>query len=334
MPTGPYGAAGNLADYTQEINYIPNTWGRLNEMGLFSSEPITQRTVIIDQVDNVLTILPEKPVGSPATVANNEIISQQAFVIPHIPHNDALLPSDIQGRRAPGDTGPTTLEVQRTKKLELMRMKHALTLEFMRIGALKGLIVGGSGNTLYNLYTIFNTSQESINCALGTAATDVKGKLMQAKRHIDDNTFNGGVSTGYHCLCSASYFDALTSHPNVTAAYQYYISTQEMLRNDVRTNFVYAGITFEEYRANGTVAGTPTQFIADDTAYIFPTGVPDMFVNYNAPADHLDYVNTMGQEMYSWEYRALDGKSIQLVSESNPLPICRRPQAVVELTVA
>ncbi|MCP4161572.1 MAG: major capsid protein [Deltaproteobacteria bacterium] len=334
MPIGPYGAAGKLADYTQEINVIPNTWGRLNELGLFSSQPVSQRTVIIDQVDNVLTILPEKPVGSPATVANNEVISQQAFVIPHIPHNDALLASDIQGRRAPGDTGPTIIEVQRSKKLELLRRKHALTLEFLRIGALKGLIIGGSGNTIYDLYDVFNVTQLSINCALGVAGTDVKGKLLQGKRHIDDNTFNGGISTGYHCLCSASFFDALTSHPKVAAAYQYYTSTQEVLRNDVRTNFDYVGITFEEYRANGSVDGTSTQFIPNDAAYLFPTGVDDLFVNYYAPANHLDYVNTLGQELYSWEYKALDGKSLQFVSESNPLPLCRRPQAIVELTVS
>lgn len=333
MPIGAYGTTGQIVDYTNELNIIPNQWGRINELGLFMSEPVSTRTVIIDKIENTLSILPEVAIGAPATVANNEALSSLPLIVPHIPHNDYLLPTDVQDRRRPGDTGPDTVERKRATKLEHIRRKHALTLEFLRIGAIKGLIVGGSGNTLYNLYTEFGYTQFSVNCQLATAATNVKGKIFDALRHIDDNTFNGGVSSGYYCLCSASFFDALISHPTVAAAYQYYSSSQDYLRNDIRRNFNYNGVIFEEYRATATVAGTPTKFIADNEAYIFPLGVSDLFVNYYAPANHFDYVNTPGLPVYTWEYRAETGKRIEFISESNPLPICRRPQAVVLLTV-
>jgi hypothetical protein len=334
MTIGPYGSTGRVVDYTDELNIIPNQWGRINELGLFNSEPVASRVVIIDKVANELTVLPERPVGAPATVADNEETSSLLLEVPHIPHNDYLLPSDVQDRRRPGDTGPDTTERKRATKLEYIRRKHALTLEFLRMGAIKGLIVGGTGNTIYNLYTEFGYTQFSVNCQLGTASTNVKGKIFDALRHIDDNTFNGGTSAGYYCLCSASFFDALISHPTVAAAYQYYSSSQDYLRNDIRRNFNYNGVIFEEYRATVNIGGVATKFIADDEAYIYPLGVSDMFVNYYAPANHFDYVNTPGLPIYVWEHRPTTGRRIEFESESNPLPICRRPQAVVLLTVA
>ena len=70
----PFDAGGyTLAEMTQAINILPNIYTRLGEMGLFRFEGVTQRSVIIEQAEGVLNLLPTVPLGGPATVARADI---------------------------------------------------------------------------------------------------------------------------------------------------------------------------------------------------------------------------------------------------------------------
>jgi Phage major capsid protein E len=67
----PFDAGGySLAEMTEAINILPNVYTRLGLMGLFRFEGVTQRSVIIEQAEGVLNLLPTVPLGGPATVAN------------------------------------------------------------------------------------------------------------------------------------------------------------------------------------------------------------------------------------------------------------------------
>ncbi len=65
-----------------------------------------------------------------------------------------------------------------------MRNKHAITLEHLRMGALKGIILDADGSELLNLYNEFEITPKVVNFALGTATTDVKRKCLEVLRHI------------------------------------------------------------------------------------------------------------------------------------------------------
>ncbi len=334
MPVGPNTSGLQTADYTREINMVPNMWGRLQELNLFTTEGVTGRTIIIDKVDENLGLLEVREPGSPAPISNPEGRGSMAIIVPHIPLDDALKPSDVQGRRMPGDLGPDTIERKRAKKLASMRKKHALTLEYFRMGALKGLILDGAGKTVMNLYTQFGVTQKVEDFAFGTATTKVDQRINDVTRFIEENTFSGGTSTGVHVLCSPEWFADLVSHAKIREAYQFYSSTQAPLQQDVRRRFQHQGVVFEEYNASAVMTDgtTVARFIAAGEAYAFPTGVDDMYVNFFGPADHFDYVNTEGDEVYVWEHDPGTGKVINFMSESNPLPIVKRPRAVVKLT--
>ena len=65
----PFDAGGySLAEMTQAINILPILWTRLGEMGLFAFEGVTQRTVIIEQGDGALNVLPSVPLGDRKSV--------------------------------------------------------------------------------------------------------------------------------------------------------------------------------------------------------------------------------------------------------------------------
>lgn len=58
----PFDAGGySLAEMTQAINILPNLYTRLGQIGLFRFEGVSQRSVIIEQYEGVLNLLPSVP---------------------------------------------------------------------------------------------------------------------------------------------------------------------------------------------------------------------------------------------------------------------------------
>jgi hypothetical protein len=169
----PFDAGGySLAEMTQAINILPNLYTRLGQIGLFRFEGVTQRSVIIEQYEGVLNLLPSVPLSGPSTVGTREGRSMRSFALPWIPHDDVILPGDIQGQPALGvfDGADPLVEVM-NRKLQLMRRKHAQTREYMEMNALRGIVKDGAGTTLYNYFTEFGIAQISVDFLLGTAGT-------------------------------------------------------------------------------------------------------------------------------------------------------------------
>jgi len=217
-----------------------------------------------------------------------------------------------------------------------MSRKHDITLEYLRMGALKGIVVDGDGSTvLVNLFTAFNVTQKVINIAFGTTTTDIQGAVTGIKRYFDD-TLHGETMDSIIVLCSGGYWDALISHPKVVAAYTYYMNQNSPLRDDLRVDgFTFMGVTFVEYRG---VASLPSgcgvvKFIPDNEAIAFPLGTQDMFKTYFAPAGFNETVNTLGLPKYAKQEERRMGQGWDIWTESNPLPIVTRPDLIVRLTL-
>ncbi len=324
--------AFNMAALTAAINKIPNNYGRVEQLGLMPAEGVRTRTILIEEMSGVLNLLPTMPVGAPATVGTQAKRKVRSFVIPHIPHDDVVLPEEVQGLRAFGsETDTDALSDLLARKLQNMRNKHAITLEHLRMGALKGIILDADGSTLYNLYTEFGIVAKTISFALSNAATEVLLKVLEVKRHIEDN-LRGEFMTGIMCLCSPGFFDALTTHAKVKEAYARWQQGQ-ILFTDNRTNFSFGGITFEEYRGQATdAAGAVRKFIADDEAHFFPLGTATTFRTYYAPADFNETANTLGLPLYAKQAPRKFERGTDLHTQSNPLPICLRPEVLVKAT--
>ncbi|WP_196381709.1 major capsid protein, partial [Ralstonia solanacearum] len=71
--------------------------------------------------------------------------------------------------------------------LETMRNKHAITLEHLRMGALKGEILDADGSTLYNLFDEFRIQQKVVNFELGVDKTEVRNKCADVLSMIDES---------------------------------------------------------------------------------------------------------------------------------------------------
>jgi len=181
---------------------------------------------------------------------------------------------------------------------------------------------------LYDLYDEFGVPQKKIPVALGTATTDVRGKILAAKRHAEEK-LGGVLVSGFKAFCGPEWFDKFTDHEKVKAAFANYQEANDRLAGDNRQGFVFGGVEFIEY--NASVSGQ--KFIPDDVAQVFPVGV-GIYDLYNAPANYNETVNTLGQPFYAKAEERRMGKGWDLEAQANPLALCLYPEALVELKAA
>ncbi len=333
----------SAASLTATVNIVPNTYGRLQAMNLFPGEGIPTTTVVIERQGGVLNLLPTRPRGGPPSLGTRGRTNLRSFVIPHIPHDDAVLATDVQDRLARiGQAGALDSVLGMVnRRLITARRKHAITLEFLRMGALKGIIYDYDATTvLVNLFTEFGVTPKEINFALTTGGTNVGSKCREVVSYIEDN-LNGDTMTGVHCLASPEFFDALITHASVVEAYKYFQSAQNPLQRDYRRGFEFQGITFEEYRGAATKLNedktTASQrFIPAGDARFFPLGTTETFATYFGPPDYVDLVNQApgpagGEpEVFVAPLERMKfGKGMEIHTESNPLPMVKRPELLV-----
>jgi hypothetical protein len=318
---------------TAPINILPNLYTRLGQIGLFRFEGVTQRSIVIEQREGVLSLLPSVPLGAPATVGNREQRSMRSFALPWIPHDDVILPADIQGMPALGvsDAADPLVEVM-NRKLTLMRRKHAQTREYMEMNALRGIVKDGAGTTLYDYFTEFGITQISVDFIFGTAGTNIQAKVRTTLRGIEDNLLGETMITA-HALVSSEFFDKLISHPKTEDAYKFFSATGgQPLREDMRRAFPFAGILFEEYNGSVTLSnGTSERLIPTGEGIAFPLGTFDTFTTYGGPANLLETANTVGLPLYARQMIDAKGRWIDLMTEASILPVNKRPRLAIRL---
>ncbi len=326
--------AFSMSSLTAAINIIPNRFGRIEALRIFPDKPVRTRQVMVEEQNGVLNLLPTMPVGAPGTVGTRAKRSLRSFVVPHIPHDDVVLPEEVQGIRAFGsETEMETIASVMARHLQTMRNKHAITLENLRMGALKGVILDADGSVIYNLFDEFGITPAVINFDLANASANIKRACANVLRHFEDN-LKGEFMTAVHCLCSPEFFDALTEHPKVKDAFAY-SQQRAVLIDDMRAGFTFGGVTFEEYRGQATdMNGVTRRFIAAGEAHAFPLGTVDTFSTYYAPADFNETANTLGQVLYAKQEPRKFERGTDLHTQSNPLPMCHRPGVLVKLTMA
>jgi len=186
--------AFEMTQLTKAINLLPNSYGRLREMNIMPVKGVRTRSVMVEMRNGILTLLPTKPVGSAGTLHKTTKRNVRSFVIPHIPHDANVLPEEYAGLRAFGsESDMVALSQLMNDKLQDMRNNHAITLEHLRMGALKGEILDSDGSILYDLFDEFTIEPFELDFELSDDKTDVKQKCIDLKRYMEDNLLGNSV---------------------------------------------------------------------------------------------------------------------------------------------
>lgn len=325
------GDAFSVVSLTDAINKVPRVPGRLGSLGLFRESGITTTTVSIEEKDGQLSLISATPRGGPGTTLGNAKRTLRAFTVPHLQRESTILADQVQGVRAFGSED-ATLGVQSVinDRMAELRPMHDATLEWMRVGALKGLILDADGATvLYNLFDQFGVSQQVVPVDMDMSVDDDLRNVIVGAVRLVERELGADTVSSYRAFCGDDFFDAFIASAPVKESLKYQES--QLLRTDLRSGFAYGGVTWENY--SGRVGDQ--DFIQADEAYLAPIGTQSLFRTYFAPADFLETVNTVGLPLYAKV--AVDEKFqryAELHTQSNPLALCLRPRAVVKLVIA
>ena len=323
--------AFSVSSLSQTIVDIPQVQTILGSSGLFKEYGITTTSMMIERQGSSLRLVPTAPrggVGQPVTLTGRSMIPVAAV---HLPQSGSVMADEVQGVRAFGsETEVQSVMSVVKQKLAVAKGNLDLTLEYHRIGAIKGLILDADGTSpVMDMYATFGVTQQTKNFILGTAGTRVKDKIADLKRMI--RTKLGGRSfTGVEVLCSAQFFDDLTRHATIEKAYELY-NQNDYARTDPRGSaFTFAGVTFREYLGGVNT----TDFITTGEAYAYPTGVSGLFQTAYAPAPYMETVNTTGLPYYAKQEAMPFNKGVELESQSNPINFCSLPETVIKCLAA
>jgi hypothetical protein len=347
--------AFSLVSLTAAINNIDHVPGRVGEL-VFAGvgEGVATESVSIEMKDESLTLIQTSARGGPAPQEKESKSTLRSIQIPHIKLEETIGAARVQNVRQFGS--PDRLKgVQSVVNGQMAKMtqRHDMTIEYHRLGAVKGKIFDADGTTvLTDLFTFFGITND--NSDVGGSATDAAPKIFDFKLDnytvdsFDDNlrancakvarfmTRNAKTiipqGSKIWFLCGDNFFDSLLEHPSFKAAFQNTDAAKAALGDSYVWGAVeFGGIVWENYRGtddNSTVS------IGANEARGFFTGVPGLYAEYFAPADFMDTVNTIGLPRYA--RTAVDPEFqrwVKLHTQQNPLPLCLRPKTLVKATI-
>ncbi len=317
-----------LSELTAALEDIPHLPMQLGTAGLFSYEGVPTLTIQIERRGTTLELVATSPRGAPGQSIGRHSRDLRPFVIPHLQLDDAVRADEVQGAREFGSaTEPSQLQRRIMQVMTLGKRRLDKTLEFHRVGALKGLVLDADANNtvLWDLYAEFGVERIVKPLALDDASTKLLTICAEITETIEDEL--GGLPfTGIDAWCGRTLYKKLYEHKVVRETYTA-TPQADALRRAIPDQFEFGGILWRKYRGN--LSGS-SRMIGDDECYIVPTGVPDLFIGRFGPADYEDTVNTDGLPMYAQGIQMRNRKGWDIEMQSNPIHLCTRPRVIIK----
>jgi len=327
----------SMIELTHAINareYVPS---RLGDSALFTSRGIRSSRFALERKDHTVNLIDFDERGAPVKRVSRDVRNIRDFEIPRLARGAELYADEIRMVRAFGEED----QLQAYQDLldeRVMKATTAIeaTIEFGRMGALRGQLIEPTGAVYYDYFNAFGVTPPTPQTfALSGPALGIRKELAAVQRRMEDVL--GDVGFSYvHCYCGPNVIDLLVENEEIKDAYDRWNDGQQKRERYARRTFGFAEVIFEEYRGklpdeNGVVRN----FIGDDEMIFVPMGAQTpLFETVYAPADFFDTVNMMGLPRYVRPNEKESDDRMQVWEvQSHPLSICTRPE-VIQLGVA
>jgi len=342
MPATP--APFSVTTIGAAVNRLPNLYSRVGELGVFGAPrgvPTTNVTVL--RRNNRVTLLSSVSRQGPGQRLNRARDSFVTFDVPTFKTEDTLTPSDIQGFTAfqPGPEQLRSMAEAYNRRLLETRQPHDETHEFLRMSALKGVVMDpGTGDEMYDLFDEFGIAKKIIYFDLDNANSDIFAKIEELEDHIATN-LNGDVTTGPRVLAAADFVRKIKRHPK----YEVYLEGHAAALNQIAMSRATAGnpnaqrqvilenTIFESYTGQGVRAdGSTVDYIDAGKGHAFPEGTINTFQEYDAPPERMSAVNLAPtQSIHVYAEELSRDRGVEMDVESCKIPLCNRPEVLVEV---
>lgn len=319
-----------MTDAVNKLPLVPMRFGRM-----FEEKGVRTTHVALELKASRITLVNDSPRGAAPEYLGGRGERRQikTLTTTHLAQADVLAPEDIQDVRAFGTTELTTPESVINDKMQVLKRNMDMTREMHRLGAVKGVILDADHRTeLLNLFDVFGVTQKKVTISFPATVPDAENPILSAilnAKRKGEAAMGGNPYSHFEAIIGSNFYDKLTGHALVRAYFQDWLARRpDYGDNDYRKRgFTYGSVTF--YEASEVVGGH--SLVDADKGHLYPVG-PGIWKVYNAPADWMETVNTIGLPFYArMEERRL-GRGYDIEVQANPLTLCIYPEALIELT--
>ena len=332
MPIQNYPTVFGCTEMTAAVNKLPTLPVYFRR--LFEVKGVKSTTVSLDiKKGRIVLIGDSERNTAPESLAGRGAKREwMRLSCAHLAMSDTLAPEDLQDVRAFGSTEPISVAEVYNDKMQQLKDNMTATVEFHRLGAIKGVVLDADGTTvLHDIFKTFGVTKKTLPISFPKTAADdanpILTSILNAKRHVEA-AMGGTPFSHIECIIGSDAYDMLTSHVLVRKYFEDWLARkQDYGNNDYRKRgFPYGGLTFVE---RSDVVGGQTM-VAAKKGHVYPVG-PGIFKQYHAPADWMETVNTIGLEYYARMDEKEKSRGIDIEVQTNPLTLCTYPEALVEL---
>lgn len=344
----------SLISMTQAVDKLPYIPTFLRDLGLFRPVPVNSTDIMIEERGTSAAVIQTSPRGvAPKQTGTEKPRKARKFETVRLADASTITASELQNIRAFGTLSETnSLQLEIARRQFRIKQNFELTKERLRLTCLMGGIVKDADNSV-----IVNWGTELNNAVPAPVAFDFSGdgtegllktQITNVSRAMKRSLVVGNASDSVQigCLAGDNWFDKLTGGKETRAIYLQTSAAQELLKGVDFATFRYGNVTFYNYRGSddvevdgdnkATTAGTVG--IPPNEAWFFPisqAGGESIFQWAMAPSERLEFVNTPGQDLYSWVVPDLKRNMYADVEMySYPLPVCTLPSALRKGTIA
>lgn len=324
--------ATSMSAAVDRLGYVPTTLSQIP--GLATPTPVRTKEIWIEARTSAPALIQTSPRGSAPGQKGGDQRNARAFNTRRLALGSRITAEELQGIRAFGsETELKQLMTEVARRQFKIKRDFALTKEAWLLNMVQGKVLDADGTVIYDWAAEFGQTQAAeiaFNIPVASAPADgsVRKNANQVTRTTARNLQGlGGTDFRVVALCGDVFWDALTTCAEVERTFLNWAQA-EALRNDTTrawSAFKFGDILWMNYRGtddNATVA------VGSDKVKFFPIGAGIFQMAY-APAERFEFINTLGQEMYSWMVLDKDRDMwADIECYSYPLPVCTMPQAL------
>ena len=334
-----------LHDLTGAISKSPNVPTLMTDLmgGSMRTEFLSTDTFEHDATENFVVDIQDKAYTERGDAFNErQETKTHLFKVPSYGVPTHIRPSDAKKSRVAGSKDELE-NVDRLVQQDIRDIRNSMAL--LKERAIVSTIVTGQlyvpNNSVpsYDFYSEYTGATRPVVDFEFTDATKYPREAGEdARSKISDSLLDGQSIGGFIALCSKSFFQERIKHPKEEQAMvdraghlgqDPLIKRLESFTNGKQYR-KYMGsddILYVEYTAK--VGGTA--LIPDGEAYIMPIDAGQVFVEAYAPAETMQYVNTIAEREYAWRYDD-EFSGTKLFFESNFGIYLVNPLSVIKCT--
>lgn len=323
------GDSNLLNDMTSEISKSPNIPSLLTQVIKLDDEFLSTNIFEHDYVKTLVTMPEDKAFHERGeNFDQRKTVDTKLFKVPSWGIQSHIRPTDMKRTRKAGTANELErVETLINEDLAGMRTSYALLNE----RSIAHLITTGTSYVpngsapVYDFYAEYAgltaATRPTVDFKLGTAAEYPSTAGEAARSIINDNLLDGQTIGGYICLCGKDFFNKRVHHPKEEQAVVDRSGAmgqdplQKRLANYLMQYRQYWGsddVLYIQYTAS--MGGSP--LIAADEAYMIPAETMGLIKRVYAPAETMQYVDTIAEREYAWR---VDNEftGTHLMTESN-----------------